>query len=295
MRIIYFGKGKRGKICLSKIIENGHNVVAFISENIDDICHAYAEKTELNIIKVKSINSPDVENKLKSLKADIFILSGFSQILKKNIFQIPKIATINLHGGSLPFYRGAAPINWQIINGEKIGGCCIIEVDEGIDTGPILIQNKYDINFDDTHYSVLNKTLRIFPNILLKVLNDFDNFFQHKTSQSITEGNYFKRRFPEDSKIRWSTMTELEVYNLIRGMYGPYQWAFSYLNDRKIEFKPCDFISENSLGQPGEISKITSDGVFINCFNNALLIKEVKVNKHIYSAKNFFKMNQKLI
>lgn len=294
MKIVYFGKGKRGKLCLEEIIKFNFNVVALVVDSIEDECYSYAKKKGIKILIPKFINSNDTEIKLKNLKSDLFILSGYNKIIKKNIINIPKITTINLHGGALPSYRGAAPINWQIINGEKEGGCCIIEVDEGIDTGPILIQKKFQITFEDTHLSVLDKTLKIFPEILVEVLSNIKKYLFNKRVQLLDQGSYFNRRNSEDSKINWQ-LTDIEIYNLIRGMNGPYQWAFSYLDNKKIEFKSAKIISNNSYGEPGKVSKITNDGVLINCKNKALFVKEIRINNNEKKAQYFFNINQQLI
>lgn len=294
MKIIYFGKGKRGKLCLEEIIKFNFNVVALVVDSIEDECYRYAKKKGIKILIIKFINSNDIEAKLKNLKSDLFILSGYNKIIKKNIINIPKITTINLHGGALPSYRGAAPINWQIINGEKEGGCCIIEVDEGIDTGPILIQKKYQITFEDTHFSVLDKTLKIFPEILIEVLSNIKKYLSNKRVQSLDQGSYFKRRNSKDSRINWH-QTDIEIYNLIRGMNGPYQWAFTFLDDVKIEFKSAKIISNNLYGKPGNVSKITNDGVFINCKNRALFVKEIRFRNNEKKAQYFFRINQQLI
>ena len=138
------------------------------------------------------------------------------------MFDLPPLGTINLHGGKLPEYRGAAPINWQIINGETSGGCSIIYVDEGIDTGDIIAQEIYPIEAHDTHASILEKTLEIFPRLLIQVLEQIENGTVKAQKQDPHAGSYYIRRYPSDSEINWDRLTDIQVHNLVRGMFGPY-------------------------------------------------------------------------
>ena len=295
MNIVYFGKGARGKICLQAILSKGYLVKCFIGENVSDEGYIYAKNIGIRTLIAHSPNNSELEKSLKKINADLFILSGWSKILRKNIIDLPKITTINLHGGALPNYRGASVINWQIINGEKEGGCCIIEVDEGIDTGPILSQKKYKITNSDTHYSILEKTLIIFPNMLIDVLENLSDRMNNKINQLNHQGKKYRKRKPEDSKILWSKFTNYQVYNLIRGMCGPFPWAFSYLVNQKIEFKTAKVIKDAKYEKPGKVSKITNEGVLISCLNSNILIYEIKIQNKLIKANNYFKINDQLI
>ena len=294
MKIVFFGKGLRGKFCLKQILNDQHEVVCFIGTSNEDESFIFAKNNNVKVYLSDNINNLISENYLKSFQADIFILAGYNKILKKNIIKIPKITTLNLHGGVLPSYRGAAPINWQIINGEKEGGCCVIEVDEGIDTGPIFLQEKYEIKIDDTHYSILDKTLKIFPDMLSKVLLNLEYYLKNKNEQNINEGSYYRRRYPSDSILNWSLMSNVEIYNLVRGMYGPYQWAYSFYDNIKVEFTAVKLLDVRHKVEPGKISEIFNNGVVIDCYKNAVLVNNVKVKNKIIDATKFFIKNNYL-
>ena len=295
MNIVYFGKGARGKICLQAILSKGYLVKCFIGENISDEAYIHAKNVGIRTLIAHSPNNIELEKSLKKINADLFILSGWSKIIGKNIIDLPKITTINLHGGALPNYRGASVINWQIINGEKEGGCCIIEVDEGIDTGPILAQKKYKITNSDTHYSILEKTLIIFPNMLIDVLENLSDRMNNKINQLNHEGKRYRKRKFEDSRIFWSKFTNFQVYNLIRGMCGPFPWAFSYLANQKIEFKSAKAIKDTEYDKPGKVLKITNEGALINCLNSNILIHKIKIKNKLIKANSYFKKNDQLI
>ena len=133
--------------------------------------------------------------------------------------------------------------------------------------------------------------------MLSEVLINLEKYIKSKKKQNINEGSYYRRRCAEDSFIDWSLKSNVEVYNLIRGMYGPYQWAFSFLDDRKIEFKPVKLVNlrHKEKEEPGKVSVILRKGVVINCCKNAILVNEIKINNQIIKAKNFFNQNDYLI
>ena len=176
MKIIYFSKGIRGIRCLEHILKVGYQVLAVVGVIQENGLDLLSRTYSFPILYFDQLNTKLTVNELETFEADIFILSGYNKILKKMIIDIPPLGTINLHGGKLPEYRGAAPINWQIINGEETGGCSIIYVDEGIDTGDIIAQEIYPITPQDTHNSVLEKTLTIFPPLLEKVLKQIEDY-----------------------------------------------------------------------------------------------------------------------
>ena len=251
-------------------------------------------KYNFPIIYPENINSEDAITQLKTLKADLFILCGYNKILKQPIIAIPPLGTINLHGGKLPEYRGAAPINWQIINGETTGGCSIIYVDEGIDTGDIIAQEIYPIAADDTHASILDKTLEIFPKMLLEVLHQIKTGTVMADKQNPEEGSYYSRRYPRDSRIDWTRMTDVQVHNLVRGMHGPYPAAFTYRGDIKVEIDRTELLEETISGIPGKVPQKRGSQAVVLAKNRGLVIMEITVNGEKIDPSIFFRIGDDL-
>ena len=141
--MILFLNGLRGLIILKTLIENKSEIksVVLSHDNEAEIIEL-VKSQNLNLIITDNINDVDTISKIKNLSPELFVLSGFRQILKKELLDIPLIGTINLHAGKLPEYRGGSPLNWQIINGEKFAYLTTIFTDEGIDTGNILKEQK---------------------------------------------------------------------------------------------------------------------------------------------------------
>lgn len=294
MKIIYFSKGSRGIRCLEYILDNGYQVEAVVGVQKEEEIDRIAETYGVPVIIPERVNTEAFARKLRDFKADLFVMSGYNKILRPIIFDIPPLGTINLHGGRLPEYRGAAPINWQIIHGETIGGCAIIFVDEGIDTGDIIRQEYYRILPEDTHASVLKKTLDIFPPLLVKVLEDIRSGNVSVTPQDPLEGCYHTRRYPRDSKIHWQDMTDVQVHNLVRGMHGPYPSAFTYRDDTKIEIEKTSLLEETILGTPGRVPMSRDGSVIVLAQNRGLLVEEIVVEGEPIIPEEFFNLGDDL-
>ncbi|MCJ7717691.1 MAG: hypothetical protein MUO54_14390, partial [Anaerolineales bacterium] len=234
-------------------------------------------------------------SELEAYTPDLFILCGYNKILKSLIIDIPPLGTINLHGGKLPEYRGAAPINWQIINGETTGGCSIIYVDEGIDTGDIITQEIYPITAEDTHASVLEKTLNIFPPLLEKVLQQIESESVKAVKQDPLEGRYYTRRYPRDSQIDWQIMDDIQVHNLVRGMHGPYPAAFTHLGNLKIEIDKTRLMEEDIMGAAGRVSTKRGKAVIVMAKNQGIVVEEVTVNGKSVDPVEVMKIGDDLI
>jgi methionyl-tRNA formyltransferase len=294
MNIIYFSKGVRGTRCLKKILDSGYQVSAVVAVNQEKDLEELSKEYNFPILIPEKINSDETVKLLKHYNPDLFILCGYNKIIKSLIIDIPPLGTINLHGGKLPDYRGAAPINWQIINGETTGGCSILYVDEGIDTGDIIAQEIYPISPEDTHGSVLEKTLEIFPRLLMEVLTQIKDGTVKRSPQNPLEGCYYSRRYPRDSEILWRDMTDIQVHNLVRGMHGPYPAAFTYRKDTKVEIHKTELLEETITGTPGRIPQKRGKGVIILTKNRGIVIKEISVDDQSIHPADYFNIGDDL-
>ena len=294
MKIIYFSKGIRGTDCLQAVLDAGYQVKAIVGVTPETRLEEISSQRDIPLIYPEKPNSMDTVHQLEKFQADLFILSGYNQILKPRIFEMPPLGTINLHGGKLPEYRGAAPINWQIINGETTGGCSIIYLDEGIDTGDIILQERYPITPDDTHASVLEKTLRIFPEMLLKVLRHIEEGTVQRVKQDPGEGCYYTRRYPRDSRIHWNELTDVQVRNLVRGMHGPYPAAFTYRENIKVEIDRASLLEETITGIPGRVPMKRGAAVIVLAKNRGLLVEEITIQGAKLTPAEYFQIGDDL-
>lgn len=264
MNIVYFAKGQRGLECLKALYKSRHEVkVVVMREKDDDIEKLAKGRSELFVGDI-----------FKTVSADIYVLAGYNRIVKSPVLNAPKYGVINLHGGKLPEYRGCAPINWQLINGEEVGGCCIHYVDEGIDTGDIILQQLHHIFFEDTHQDIINIQLKLFPKMLLDVLDRIENGAVRQRKQDTGGACYYTRRYPEDSQINWND-TALNTYNLIRAMAGPYPHAFTFYDGRKVCIDKAAWLTEKIVGKPGRIVFRRDNGLVVCCKDKAILVQEM--------------------
>ena len=244
MRILFAGNNKRGVVCFEHLLNKGFNVVAAISHPpVNEEGGHYSSirevvtKSKIPLYHPVNINSKDFVEIIRTvIRPDLIVLVGYAQLIKEKILGIPKHGCINLHASPLPYYRGAAPLNWMLINGEKKGALSIIKVDEGVDTGDILKQITFDIKKDYDINNLIAISLKEYPNMLCDVIAEIANGKCKSIKQDSKSGSYFTKRFPRDGYINFSLMTAEQIHNKIRALTKPYPGAFSFYNKNKVFF-----------------------------------------------------------
>ena len=273
--IIVFLNGPRG-VCVVKKIKNLNYKISKLILPLDkkyDELQFELNKIGLDCLRIGDVNSPETISMLKSLKPNLFIIAGFSTIFKKNLIDIPKKGTINLHAGRLPKYRGGSPLNWQIINGEDKAGISIIKVDENIDTGPIIAESQIKIEKKDTIADLHNKVNIIFPEILIKVLSDIELDKVKLINQNNKNAIYWHQRRDQDGHLNFQKMTVCEAERFVRALTFPYPGAWSYLDQKKIRFYEVEIPKIQLHGTPGKVCFVEKKGPYIICKDKALLVK----------------------
>ena len=172
-------------------------------------------------------------NELKNLNPDLFFINSYSMILKKDLLKVPKSGTLNIHSSLLPKNRGANPLQWGIINQDDFAGVTLHEVDEGIDSGPILDQRKTKILMEDTWVSLSYRIKDLTYDLIEKNINQILSKNWNSIPQEKNHVTYNKRRNSKDGEINWS-MPIIEIYNKIRALISPLPGAFYFLNSKKI-------------------------------------------------------------
>jgi methionyl-tRNA formyltransferase len=241
LRVVFMGTPEFAVASLNEIIGSEHEVVSVVS--VPDrksgrglkvipsaVCSA-AKHNNIDILQPEDLNDKGFIDSLKSLNADVFVVVAF-RMLPQAVFTIPQIGTFNLHASLLPQYRGAAPINWAVINGEKQTGATTFFIDEKMDTGEILLQESININETDSVGDVHDASMIMGSKLVVKTLDELENKNIQSKAQdldSIKDIRKAPKIFKSTCLINWSNKSE-EVYNLIRGL-SPYPAAFT-----KIEY-----------------------------------------------------------
>ncbi len=219
-------------------------------------------------------------NTLKQLKPDFIITAAYGKILPKEILQVPKIAPINVHASILPKYRGAGPIQWSVINGDTKTGVTIMIMDEGMDTGDMLLKEEIEIDPTDT-YGTLYEKLRILGGkTLVKALNNFEKLTPEKQQGEYSLAPMINKKL---GQIDWNK-SAFEIHNLVRGL-NPMPGAYFSINDKTYKVWETEVIDKNTDKKPGEIICANSkEGFLIQTANKVISIK-------IIQAQNSKRMN----
>ena len=290
LNIIYFGNGMRGVHCLEILLDKKYNISAIVGHGGESDLVRLGQQHRIPTFQPRKVNENSFVSNICEYSPDLFILAGYNQILKKDLINLPKLGIFNLHGGRLPEYRGVAPINWQIINGETKGGCCIILLDEGIDTGDIVEQAYYDINVNDTAADIIDKQLEIFPPMLIRSIENIRRNKLTRVKQDLSVGAYYTRRYPKDGKINWHNLNAKQVHNLIRALNGPYPPAFCNYNGERYNILSSQILEEKIMGSPGRIALRRGNGTVVIAKDKGLLITEISRQDGTKCSHKIFKL-----
>jgi methionyl-tRNA formyltransferase len=240
----------------------------------------YAVENELHVLQPDKLKNPQFLEDLKSLKAEVQIVVAF-RMLPEVVWNMPPMGTINVHGSLLPQYRGAAPINWAIINGERETGVTTFKLKHEIDTGDILLQEKIIIEEDETAGELHNKMKQTGAALLVKTVQNLADGTLKESPQSsifnqqLSSIKHAPKIFTETYKIDWSKSVT-EVYNLIRGL-APYPAAFTELNEKKLKIYRGQKESKNHSLLPGEFETDKKTYLKFACIDGFIDLKELQL------------------
>lgn len=265
MKVVFFGTGKFSETILKGIIDNNINVVAVVSQPdkvnsrnnkivFSDI-KRYCLDNNIPIYQFDRLNR-DGEDILKNLNPDLFITASYGQIIRQNILDIPKYGTINVHASLLPKYRGPAPIQWAIINGEKKTGVTIMKTELGLDTGDIYLSKEIPIESEDTGSTLFDKLADLGVECLKEFFANFDYYMTHHEKQDDSKSTYYPMFKKEDFLLNFDDCS-FNICNKIRALENCY---FIYKNAR---YKVLFAVPNERRGQVGEILSCNGKTGFI--------------------------------
>lgn len=278
----YFADGPWSHKALEKMLIDDSIEIKFIvprSDSSDNTLAEFAKKYDIPYHKGIKINSIDFFNLAQSYNCDLFVSMSFNQIFRKQIINLPKLKTINCHAGKLPFYRGRNILNWAIINDEKEFGITVHYIDEGIDTGDIILQRTFPITDEDTYKTLLNRSYDECANILY----DSIKLFQAGTIVPIKQqdihpvGFYCGIRSIGDEIINWNDSSR-EIFNFIRAICSPGPKAITYKDGTVVKINKAKFI-ENApkyKNTTGQVVGVTSEGYIVKTGDTTIEIQEIE-------------------
>lgn len=260
IKIGYFADGPWSHKAFERLITKDWASFAFIVPRWDTkdlTLKSYSDSHNIQYLKAKNINSRDFIDQIKEFDCDLFISLSFNQIFKREIIELPKFNSINVHAGKLPFYRGRNVLNWAIINGEKEFGVTVHYIDEGIDTGDIILQNTYSISNNDDYNTVLNRAYDYCAETLESAVEKFlaPDVPRIKQTSIHPVGFYCGGRTSGDEKLNWNQDSQ-NIFNFVRAICPPAgPGAISNINGESIIISKVKLI-ENAptyIGIPGQV------------------------------------------
>ncbi|KOC49594.1 methionyl-tRNA formyltransferase [Clostridium botulinum] len=219
-------------------------------------------------------NEPEFIGKLKNIEPDFIIVVAYGQILPKEVLEIPKYACINLHASLLPKYRGAAPLNWAIINGEKKSGNTTMLMDVGLDTGDMLMTQEVEINEDMTAGELHDILMNQGGELLVETINKMVKGEINPQKQDESSTCYASMLDKKMACIDWKNSAK-NIHNLIRGL-NPWPVAYTYYNDKAMKVYKSQILNEKNDKEPGTIIEVSKNGLKVVCGDGTLLIEEIQ-------------------
>ena len=237
LKIIFFGTPEFAKSCLEAIHHSSHEVVGVVTvadkasgrgqKMNQSAVKVFAVENNLTLFQPEKLRNPEFLEEIANLDADVFVVVAF-RMMPKILFEKPRLGTFNLHASLLPDYRGAAPINYAIINGEKKTGATTFFINEKIDEGNILLQEELEIYPDENAGALHDRLMAMGAQLIVKTLDGLAaNTIQEKPQPNVEHPKNAFKIFKEDTKINWNGSSET-IHNFVRGM-SPYPCAFTNL------------------------------------------------------------------
>ena len=295
MKIVFMGTPDFAKESLQAIYNAGHEILAVVT-NIDkpkgrgmkliaSPVKEFAIEKNLKIYQPQKIrNNEEFINEIQLLKPDVICVVAYGKILPKEILDIPKYGCINVHGSLLPKYRGAAPIQWAVLNGDKKTGITTMYMDVGMDTGDMILKQEVEIGENETTGELWERLSKIGANLLVETLKQVEQGTapREKQSEECTMAPMLNK---EMAKIDWDEKTAQEIKNLVRGL-NPIMGAYTFLNGKKIKFWKVDIATEKEIFVDEENMNIIRngtvivsdkrDGVFVKAKNGIIKLIEIQ-------------------
>ncbi|WFA09815.1 methionyl-tRNA formyltransferase [Tissierella sp. Yu-01] len=284
MNIIYMGTPEFAVPTLECLYNEGHNILLVITQK--DKPKGRGKKIQFPPVKSKALElglevyQPDNINDRESidmicgLNPDIIVVAAYGQILKKEILDMPKYGCINVHASLLPKYRGAAPINWVIINGEVNTGIAIMKMEEGLDTGDVILSKSIDINDNDDYLTIHDKLADIGGKLTVEAIKELAEGRANFSPQDDSKSSYAPMIYKETGHIDWNK-SGVEIFNLVRGL-KPWPIAYTDYNGENLKIHKVEFIEQTNKDIYGKIEKVSKDGIYVNVKDGYIIIKELQ-------------------
>lgn len=284
IEIVFMGTPDFAVPSLEALLDRGYRVVLVVTQ--PDRPRGRGKKLEPPPVKVvaftrgleidqpESVSGPGFVDMLKLISPDLIVVTAYGHLISKEIIDIPPMGCINVHASLLPKYRGAAPVNWAIIRGETITGITTIMIDEGMDTGDILLVREIPILDDETAGELLDRLSITGGELLVETIEGLMDGSVTPVPQEHKEMTLAPLFTKEDGRIDWGRRPD-EIKNQVRGM-SPWPGAFTTINGEKLKVFRVEVTGSDEGGLPGEVSGVVDEGIVVSAGGGPVLITELQ-------------------
>lgn len=297
LRIIFMGTPEFAAASLQALLEGEDEVVAVVSQPdkargrgkklSKPPTKILAEEAGIPVLQPIKIKTEEFRNGLLSYQPDLIVVTAYGRILPPSILELAPMGCINVHGSLLPAYRGAAPIQWAVINGEKEVGITVIQMDEGMDTGDMLLKGSLETSPGETAGSLFDKLADLGGQTLLKAIRGLKEGSITPTGQDHGQATMAPMLKKDDGLLDWQKSSSV-LESMIRGL-DPWPSAFSYLEGERIRLFRPEVIHQDHEQPPGTVLQADKRGLLIACGENALLVRELQpAGKKRMTAEAYF-------
>lgn len=301
MKIIFFGTPDFAIPSLKILIDNNYQVNAVVTvpdkekgrglKKEPSPIKKFALERNLRVLQPENLKDENFRNQLRDLNPDLGVVVAY-KILPLEVYSIPKFGTFNLHASLLPKYRGAAPIQWALINGEKITGVTTFFLQERVDTGNIILQKEVEIDDDDNFQTLHNKLSHLGAELVLETVRRIESGNFETKSQNDSEATLAPKITKDICRINWN-QPALKIHNLVRGL-SPIPTAFTVFKNKIFKIYQTKILNINSDDLPGRI-KIFNDQLLVNTQDKMISILEIQPeSRKKMTAKEFLLGYRKL-
>lgn len=296
MKIVFMGTPDLAAEVLDTMMRNGCEVTLAVTQPdrpkgrgrgvIKTPVHECADKWGIPVFSPVRVKRPEAVERLREEAPDLIVVAAFGQILSQEILNLPRYGCVNVHASLLPRYRGAAPIQWAVINGEEKSGVTIMQMDAGLDTGDILLQEEIILDPKETGESLYEKTAKLGGELLVKALPMIEQGTLKPVKQDESESTYASMLRKEMGNIDWN-MPAAKIERLVRGL-NSWPGAYTFLGGKMLKIWGSSVKEQEAQGEPGTVAGTDRKAIFVNCGEGVLALEEVQFEgKKRMSAQAF--------
>lgn len=285
MKIVFMGTPEFAVPCLQKIIDEGHEVVAVVTQPDKPKGRGkklamppvkeLALKYDIPVYQPLKAREESFVDTLKEMNPELIVVVAFGQILPKSILDIPKYGCVNVHASLLPRYRGAAPLNWVIINGEEKTGVTTMYMDEGLDTGDMILKSEIPLDDEITAGELHDKMMIDGAKVLKETIDLIEKGEAPREKQSNEDTCYSPIMNKSLGNIDWKE-SAIDIHNLVRGI-NPWPSAYTTYEGQTMKIWKTKVIDKNSDKDPGTIISVDKEGINVSTSEGILQIKEIQM------------------